>query len=129
MTDIGAKVYRMCMNSRASHGNDDAHLEWIHPGQEVVRHADYEIALKRILELEQEIESINQNTQTMSNRMTTENEALKAELDQLLTVHAKLKDAYHIRGERMQELWDFCKNIETYKEHLAKWFTDKGKIK
>jgi DNA repair ATPase RecN len=87
---------------------------------------------KRIAELEQEQTELKQTQKRYEDqnvRLIKENAALKSELDQCLTIHAKLNDAYHIRGERMQELWDFCKNIETYKEHLAKWFTDKGKIK
>jgi hypothetical protein len=55
VTDIGAKVYTMALNSSASYGDDDAHLEWIHSGEEVVKHSDYEIALKRILELEDKL--------------------------------------------------------------------------
>jgi hypothetical protein len=51
----GAKVYTMCMRSSASMGEDDAHLWWIHAGAEIVKRADYDIALKRILELEQQL--------------------------------------------------------------------------
>ena len=60
MTEIGAKVYRIALNSAASYGDDDAHLEWIHTGEEVVRHKDYEIALKRILQLEEQIDDIKE---------------------------------------------------------------------
>jgi hypothetical protein len=52
MSDIGAKVYTIALGSSASHGDDSTHLQWIHDGSEVVRHVDYEKALKQILELE-----------------------------------------------------------------------------
>jgi hypothetical protein len=51
----GAKVYTMCMRSSASRGDDDAHLWWIREGAEIVKREDYDIALKRIQELEQQL--------------------------------------------------------------------------
>ena len=55
--NIGAKVYTLSLNSAASMGDDDANLEWIREGTEVVKKSDYETALKRIIELERELES------------------------------------------------------------------------
>ena len=53
--DIGAKVWRLAMNS-AVHGPTDENGcgEWLHSG-EFIKLKDYETALKRILELESEI--------------------------------------------------------------------------
>jgi len=57
MTDIGAKVYTLCKNSsletpssRHSMSSDGVN-EWLRSG-EFVKLSDYEVALKRILELE-----------------------------------------------------------------------------
>jgi hypothetical protein len=70
MIDIGAKVYTLALNSSASHGDDDAHLEWIHSGQEVVRHEDYEIALKRILELQDKLDRIEDKVIELKEQIT-----------------------------------------------------------
>ena len=60
MNDIGAKVYRLCLNSSACYGGgDDANLEWLHTGAEIVRLEDYEKALKRIAELKKELTDTN----------------------------------------------------------------------
>jgi hypothetical protein len=52
MNDIGAKIYTLALRSAASHSGNSARLEWLHEGEEVVRHEDYRIALKLILELQ-----------------------------------------------------------------------------
>jgi hypothetical protein len=60
MTEIGATVYTMCLRSSASMGDDDANLEWIHAGAEIVKRADYDIALGRIQVLEDKLSEIRE---------------------------------------------------------------------
>lgn len=56
MTDIGAKVYRLAMKSSLYRDLGNGEFEWIRNGfadePEFVKLEDYEIALKRIIELE-----------------------------------------------------------------------------
>jgi len=60
MIDIGAKVYRLAMSSYVYRELGAGEYEWIsnNPGKsaEFVKLEDYEIALKRILELEGDTE-------------------------------------------------------------------------
>ena len=66
--DIGAKVWTLCLNSAVQGPTDENGCgEYLYSG-EFVSLEDYEIALRRILELEQERESWKQ----LHNRMRDE---------------------------------------------------------
>ena len=57
---IGAKVYQLAMNSSVYRDLGDGEFEWIHSTigkyDEFVKLEDYDIALKRIIELEGELD-------------------------------------------------------------------------
>ena len=133
MTDIGAKVYRLCLNSAASHGDTDTDLEWIHTGEEVVRHSDYEIALKRILEIEAE----NRRLKTYELGFKGAEDAAQIAEEE----NASLKEQIRVRGERMELMWEVMRahcpwpieggpiNILFMFSYMKDWFDDNGKVR